>query len=163
MYSKPNGKIKAEYKDRFVEKKEPHRPVVYDDDFCEHVAMCAREYTNGKTLPSINDFLLTYEDEINEIDYDTLYGLRQKHQGLSNAIKRLLRKKERDTEKLLISGKNNTGAIFILKQLGWKDNPEIVVNNNNTVSTKEKIDKKIDGMSEEELEKLDEMFGEEDL
>lgn len=164
IYTKPNGTIDPKYKGRFQkgEVNNPNgRPVIYDDEFCEHVANCVDEYTTKTALPSIVNFLLTYEEEINYIDTDTFYALRQKNIHLSNATKRLLMKKEDTCQKGLVSGKNNTGFIFILKQMGWKDNPEVVVNNN--VSAQEKIEKKIDGMTEEQLNKLDEMFGEEDL
>ena len=60
-----------------------------------------------------------------------------------------------------MSGVNNTGVIFILKQMGWKDNPETNINIQNVVSTDKK--EKFKRFTTEDLEKLDEIYNSVDI
>lgn len=130
-------------------------PVRYDEKFIEKLIKYIDEYTNSTQVPIMKEFLLNYEKEIDFIDYDTLYYLRQNNERLFKATKRLLTKKEVMLEKGLMAGANNTGIIFILKQMGWKDNPEVNVQIQNTVEAKKE---KFRRLSTEDLEKLDEIL-----
>jgi hypothetical protein len=87
-----------------------------------------REYDREKLLAD----LLRYIDESdvpilaefayqNDVPRQTL----QQMEELSSAIKKLIDKKQANLERGALGGQlNTTMAIFSLKQMGWKDNPE---------------------------------------
>jgi hypothetical protein len=74
------------------------------------------EYTEREMLPILKECCFE-----NNWNYDYVMELERKNTQLSQSIKRLLAKKEVMLEKMLYSGENNTGYIFSLKQLGWRD------------------------------------------
>lgn len=114
------------------------------------------EYTEKTQLPILKEVCF-----LNGWDYDYMLELQRKYPLLRAETKRLLEKKEIQLEKALASGANNTGMIFMLKQLGWKDNPEpLVINNtiqNNQGGNRSEALRK---MSTETLEQLENIYKE---
>ena len=112
-------------------------------------------YTEDTQLPILKEFC--YE---NELDYKYFLQLCADNPELDKARCRLLTKKEIQLEKALMTGANNTAFIFQLKQLGWKDNPEpLVINNNTTVNNKTQIHtERLKKLSTEELEDLEDIY-----
>jgi len=74
------------------------------------------EYTDTAYIPILKECCFE-----NNWGYDYVMELERKHEELSQSIKRLKIKKEAVLEKMLYTGLNNTGYIFSLKQLGWRD------------------------------------------
>ena len=132
-------------------------PEKYNEKYIKKLTKLLKEYTDKTQVPIIKEFLLEYEKELNYIDYDTFYFLYNKHPLLLSAKKRCLAKKEVTLERALMGGANNTGIIFILKQMGWKDNPEANINVTNIVQQEEKKEK-FKRFTTEDLEKLNDIF-----
>lgn len=114
------------------------------------------DYTEGSPLPILKEVCFQ-----NDWDYDYIMQLQRENELLRLAVKRLLMKKEILLEKAMYTGENNTGFIFSLKQLGWKDKPEpIIVNNmvqnNQGGNRSEKLRK----VTTETLEQLEEIYKE---
>ena len=111
-------------------------------------------YTKKTNLPILKECCLE-----NQWDYDYLMQLQREHQILRCAIKEMLMKKEIMLEKALYTGENNTGFIFSLKQLGWKDNPEpIIVNNTIQNNQGGNRSKKLQEVSTETLIELEKIY-----
>jgi len=94
------------------------RPVsVWTEERLAQVEQEMNEYTEQADIPILAEFAYTH-------DYrrDQLY----QHEQLSNAIKKMMNKKEAQLEKMgLMNAVNSTMAVFSLKQLGWRDKQEI--------------------------------------
>lgn len=105
------------------------RPVVYTVEKLKEIERKIIEYTDNTDVPKIAEF-----SYLNNIMREELY----KHPQLNYSLKRLLAKKETALEELGLE-KNNTMAIFSLKQLGWRDNQDVSI----TISDKE-ISKRIE-------------------
>ena len=112
-----------------------------------------REYTDKSSLPILKEVCLE-----NEWDYDYVIQLQRENPKLRIETKRLLTKKEILLEKALYTGENNSGFIFSLKQLGWKDQPDpLIINNtiqNNQGGNRSEKLKKVSTETLEELEVL---------
>lgn len=92
------------------------RPVSkWTEEYLKEVESKIIKYTDATKLPILAEFAY-----LNNITREQLY----QYPDLTYAIKRLLLKKEAQLEKYGLS-KNNTMAIFSLKQLGWTDKSEI--------------------------------------
>ena len=115
-----------------------------------------RQYTDKADLPILKECCLE-----NGWDYDYFLQLQREHEKLRVAAKRLLDTKEVKLERALAAGQNNTGFIFMLKQLGWKDNPEpIIVNNTIQNNVGGNRSDKLKHVSAETLEDLEEIYAE---
>jgi len=115
-----------------------------------------RKYTETHDYPILKECCLE-----NGWSYNYFIDLQRKNEELCTEARRLLDLKEVKLEKALLTGQNNTGVIFALKQLGWKDNPEpIIVNNtiqNNVGGNRSDVLKNV---SAETLEDLDDILDE---
>lgn len=111
-----------------------------------------KKYVEETQLPILKEFCFN-----NNLNYKYFLQLCAKDIELDNARCHLLDKKEIQLEKALMTGANNTAFIFQLKQLGWRDNPEPVVINNNIQNNVENEDK-LKSCSAETLEELDEVL-----
>jgi len=78
------------------------------------------KYTDTALIPILKECCFE-----NNWGYDYVMELERKHEELSQAIKRLKTRKEAVLEKMLYTGQNNTGYIFSLKQLGWRDKQDV--------------------------------------
>lgn len=113
-----------------------------------------REYTDNTEKPILKECCLN-----NEWDYDYFIQLQRENPVLRAEAKRLLLKKEVVLEKALDSGMNNTAFIFELKQLGWKDNPDnLIVNNNIQNNQGGNRSEKLKEVSTELLEQLEDIY-----
>lgn len=115
-----------------------------------------KKYTDETDLPILKE--CCYENDWN---YDYVMQIQRDNPVLSQSIRRLLTKKEIILEKALYAGTNNTGCVFGLKQLGWKDNPEpIVVNNVVQTNTGGNRSEKLNRVNTDVLEELDKLYSE---
>lgn len=113
-----------------------------------------REYTDKSDFPILKECCVQ-----NDWDYDYFLQLQRNHEVLCREARRLLAIKEIKLEKALLTGQNNTGVIFSLKQLGWKDNPEpIIVNNTIQNNLGGNRSDKLKNVSAEDLEDLEEIL-----
>jgi hypothetical protein len=93
------------------------RPTIYTKEVIREIQIKLETYIESNAIPIVAEF--AYQ---NKIPRQQLYDLPE----LSDTLKRLIDKKEANLEKGLLSGKLvAAGAIFSLKQLGWKDRHEI--------------------------------------
>jgi hypothetical protein len=93
------------------------RPVKYTPEVIEDLLIKLNDYIEKNTIPIVAEF--AYK---NNIPRKQLYEIPE----INDTLKRLIDKKEANLEKGLLSGKLvAAGAIFSLKQLGWKDRHEI--------------------------------------
>lgn len=93
------------------------RPVVWNEKKIKEVIEQMESYTDKAFLPMLSEF--AYNHGYNR---SQLY----EYKGLSDAIKRMMMKKETKLQLMAISGKIHPSfAIFSLKQLGWSDKQEI--------------------------------------
>lgn len=114
------------------------------------------KYTEEHEFPILKECVF-----LNNWNYDYFMELQRNNEVLRKEASRLLCKKEIAAEKYLVTGQNNTGMVFILKQLGWKDNPDPLVVNlqkNSSGNRSEKLSK----CSTETLEELDRIYAEMD-
>ncbi len=113
-----------------------------------------REYTDKSSLPILKEVCLE-----NEWDYDYVIQLQRENPKLRIETKRLLTKKEILLEKALYTGENNSGFIFSLKQLGWKDQPDPLIINN-TIQNNQGGNRsdKLKKVSTETLEELEDLY-----
>jgi hypothetical protein len=96
-----------------------------------------RKHNIDEIIEKLNDYINTTEIPViaefayqNNIRRDYLYELAKTNDELTNAIKRIIEKKEAQLEIKSLKGEiNSTQAIFSLKQLGWKDKQEIETKN----------------------------------
>lgn len=115
-----------------------------------------REYTDTSNFPILKECCIQ-----NDWDYDYFIKLQRENEDLCREARRLLAIKEIKLEKALMTGQNNTGFIFSLKQLGWKDNPEpIIVNNTIQNNVGGNRSDKLKNVSVETLEDLEEIYNE---
>lgn len=112
-----------------------------------------KKYIKETQLPILKEFCFN-----NNLNYKYFLQLCAKDSELDDIRCHLLDKKEIQLEKALMTGANNTAFIFQLKQLGWRDNPEPVVINN--VVKTETVQDKLNNLSKESLETLDEVLDE---
>ena len=92
------------------------RPIKYTDEYIAEICDEIDKYTDQNDLPILAEFCYTHD-----IRKQRLYD----YAGFSDAIKRLIEKKESQVEKLgLFNVVNSTMAIFSLKQIGWSDKPK---------------------------------------
>lgn len=116
------------------------------------------EYTEKTQLPILKECCFQ-----NDWNYDYVMQLQRDNPVLSQSIRRLLTKKEIMLEKGLYAGANNTGFVFGLKQLGWKDSPEpLVVNNTIQNNTGGNRSEKLNRVSTEILEEIEELLNTEE-
>lgn len=116
------------------------------------------EYTEKTQLPILKECCFQ-----NDWNYDYVMQLQRDNPVLSQSIRRLLTKKEIILEKGLYAGANNTGFVFGLKQLGWKDSPEpLVVNNTIQNNTGGNRSEKLNRVSTEILEEIEELLNTEE-
>ena len=115
-----------------------------------------KKYTDETDLPILKECCFE-----NDWNYDYVMQIQRDNPVLSQSIRRLLTKKEIILEKALYAGTNNTGCVFGLKQLGWKDNPEpIVVNNVVQKNTGGNRSEKLNRVNTDVLEELDKLYSE---
>ena len=113
-----------------------------------------REYTDKSSLPILKEVCLE-----NEWDYDYVIQLQRENPKLRIETKRLLTKKEILLEKALYTGENNSGFIFSLKQLGWKDQPDpLIINNTIQNNQGGNRSEKLKKVSTETLEELEDLY-----
>lgn len=92
------------------------RKKIYTDDHIEKLKKALDKYIQNTDIPIVSEF--AYQ---NNIRRQFLY----ENPILSDAIKKLIDKKEAQLERKGLTGEiNTTMAIFSLKQLGWKDRPD---------------------------------------
>ena len=116
------------------------------------------EYTEKAQLPILKECCFQ-----NDWNYDYVMQLQRDNPVLSQSIRRLLTKKEIMLEKGLYAGANNTGFVFGLKQLGWKDSPEpLVVNNTIQNNTGGNRSEKLNRVSTEILEEIEDLLNTEE-
>jgi hypothetical protein len=116
------------------------------------------EYTEKTQLPILKECCFQ-----NDWNYDYVMQLQRDNPVLSQSIRRLLTKKEIILEKGLYAGANNTGFVFGLKQLGWKDSPEpLVVNNTIQNNTGGNRSEKLNRVSTEILEEIEDLLNTEE-
>ena len=116
------------------------RPVVFTEKRIAEIVKLIEEYTDNTPVPIVAEFAY-----LNNIRRQSLYD----HAGLSDAVKRMIDKKEFQLEKLAMANKiNGTFAIFSLKQLGWSDKHEIEHSGHVKYSelTDEELDAKIEAL-----------------
>ena len=95
------------------ENKGPGRPVLYTSEVIEEIKQAMNDYTDKTAIPILAEFAFLYG-----IRRQTLYD----QPDLSDSTKRMMEKKEFQTEKMALAGKVNPSfAIFSLKQMGWRD------------------------------------------
>jgi len=92
------------------------RPVKYTDEKIQEIIALLNTYIEETQIPIIAEFCYK-----NNIRRQILYEIPE----LSDIQKRLIEKKEAQLERLGLE-KNNTMAIFSLKQLGWRDTTETI-------------------------------------
>lgn len=110
-----------------VKKNKTGRPVSkWTPEYLKKVERMIINYTDKTKLPILAEFAFQ-----NDFIREQLY----KYPELSYAIKRLLAKKEVQLEKIGLA-KNNSMAIFSLKQLGWRDSE---IKNDNSGLTNDEI------------------------
>lgn len=115
-----------------------------------------RKYTEEAEIPILKECC-----NLNDWDYDYVIKLQRENEDLCRETRRLLAHKEVKLEKALYTGVNNTGIIFSLKQLGWKNNPEpIIVNNTIQNNVGGNRSDKLKNVSAETLEDLEEILNE---
>lgn len=118
-----------------------------------YMVQAIRKYTDATPLPILKE--CCYQNHWN---YNYFISLQSEHEVLRNAVVDLLTKKEIQLERFLMSGQNNTAAVFSLKQLGWKDEPNpIIVNNtiqNNQGGNRSEKLRKCDTKTLEQLEAI---------
>lgn len=115
-----------------------------------------KEYTENTTLPILKECCFE-----NDWSYDYVMKLQLENPQLRQSIMKLLTKKEIALEKGLYSGVNNTGMVFGLKQLGWKDNPEpIIVNNTIQNNVSGNRSEKLSRVNKEIIDQLDDLYDE---
>lgn len=112
-----------------------------------------KRYTDDTQLPILKEFCFN-----NNLEYKYLLQLCANNADLDRARCRLLDKKEIQLEKALMTGANNTAFIFQLKQLGWRDNPEPIVINNTVNNNADSRAEKIEKLSTEQLEELEDIY-----
>jgi len=95
--------------------KEVGRPIVHDR---QKLLEAIEKYIDETPIPIVSEFAY-----LNGLNRTSVYEIEE----LSDAIKKLVSKKEVALERLGLSGAPNVSpmAIFSLKQLGWKDKQEI--------------------------------------
>ena len=98
-----------------MKKNKGGRPIEYTEEVCNKIIKQVRDYTDTTECPKIAEFCY-----LNDIRKQVLYS----HPEFSDSIKRLIEKKEAYLEQFGLD-KNNSMAIFSLKQLGWKDTQSI--------------------------------------
>ena len=99
------------------------RPLEWTQEKIQDIINKLEIYIDDNTIPIISEFC--YQNNIRK---QRLYEKEE----FSDSIKRLIEKKEANLEKGMLFGKINvTGAIFSLKQLGWKDKSEVDFNSKN--------------------------------
>jgi predicted CopG family antitoxin len=116
------------------------RPIEWTDERIQNVIKKLDTYIEDNTIPIIAEF--AYQNDIRKA---VLYEKEE----FSYSIKRLIEKKEANLEKGMLFGKINvTGAIFSLKQLGWRDKSEIEHSGNisNEGKTEEELRKELEEM-----------------
>lgn len=119
------------------------RPDVHDYD---KVIEKLRHYTENNDVPIIAEFCYK-----NGIPRQTLYDKAQNHEGLSDAIKMAILKKEAMLEKGSLNGQiNYRFAIFSLKQLGWSDKVDVENQHSGSIDVKDKgLEKKLAQMDDD--------------
>ena len=97
------------------------RPKEWTPARINKVRLALEEYTETTEIPIIADF--AYKNHINR---QTLYDLAEMDSKFSDAMKRIIAKKESALEIKALSGDVVPSmAIFSLKQLGWSDKQDI--------------------------------------
>jgi hypothetical protein len=89
------------------------------------------QYIEDNEMPIIQEFCYK-----NDVLREQLYSYASQHQdGWSSALKKAISKKESYLERNLIANKVSVpGAIFSLKQIGWRDDPQLNVNKGDSIS-----------------------------
>ena len=97
------------------ESRGPGRPIVHDR---QKLLEAIEKYIDETSIPIVSEFAY-----LNGLNRTSVYEIEE----LSDAIKKLVSKKEAALERLGLSGAPNVSpmAIFSLKQLGWKDKQEV--------------------------------------
>ena len=97
------------------------RPVKYTKEVIENIRLDMEKYTERENIPIVAEFAYKHN-----VPRQTLYVFAEQDSKFSDAIKRLVAKKEAQLEKLgLLNAINSSMAIFSLKQLGWRDKQEM--------------------------------------
>jgi len=115
-------------------------PLIFTEEKLAKMKKQIEKYTKETDIPILAE-CATRMDILRQ----TLY----EHDELSDAIKKLIQKKEAQLEKLAsFNVINPTMAIFSLKQIGWKDKHEI----DSTIIIKNKSD--LEKLPDDELRRL---------
>lgn len=122
------------------------RPQKYTDAFVKELAKKFERYIEETDLPIIAEF--AYQ---NGVTKQLLY----EREEFSTLVKRCVEKKEARLERGLLTGEYNApGAIFSLKQLGWRDKHEI----EHSGGVKQTVTHDLRSLSPEELAQLEQLL-----
>lgn len=94
----------------------------YDiETMCEIIDKYTEDHAESERPP-----ILKHCCVLNNWNYDHVMRLQRENDKLCQSIKKLLAQKEVWLEtKALLGEVNSTMAVFSLKQLGWRDNPQV--------------------------------------
>ena len=122
------------------------RPPEYSEKQIAELLKAFERYIEENDLPIIAEFAY-----MNNIDRTLLYD----RQEFATLVKKAVAKKESRLERGLLTGEYNApGAIFSLKQLGWRDRQEI----EHSGGVKQTVTHDLRSLSPEELAQLEQLL-----
>ena len=122
------------------------RPREYSDKQISELVKAFEKYIEENDLPIVAEFAYMHN-----IDRTLLYDRPE----FSTLLKKCVAKKEARLERGLLTGEYNApGAIFSLKQLGWKDKQEI----EHSGGVKQTVTHDLRSLSPEELAQLEQLL-----
>ena len=122
------------------------RPPEYSEKQIAELVKKFEQYIEENDLPIIAEFAY-----MNNIDRTLLYDRPE----FATLVKKAVAKKESRLERGLLTGEYNApGAIFSLKQLGWRDKHEI----EHSGGVKQTVTHDLSTLGPDELAKLEEML-----
>lgn len=110
------------------------RPKKYNKAQVAEISEKLSNYIDKENLPILAEFAYT-----NDIPRQTFYD----YEEFSTLVKKLFDKKEAQLEKLAsFNVINNTMAVFSLKQLGWRDNKDVKIEQDEPFKIETKAERK---------------------
>lgn len=95
------------------------RPKTYNEEQIQEISLKLEKYIAEEDIPIVAEFAY-----LNDVPRNTLYDYTE----FSTLLKKLIDKKEAQLERKGLTNEVNTGmAIFSLKQLGWRDRQEMLM------------------------------------